>query len=80
MISADLVGCAAARNKGTCPNRLNIRRERIEARVLNALSSCLMDPELFAEFCEEITKEMNRARLEASGTLKGGTELDPIRR
>jgi site-specific DNA recombinase len=77
LISAVLVGCAAARNKGTCSNRLNIRRDRIEARILNALSSRLMDPELFAAFCEEFTKEMNRVRLEASGTLEAARrELD----
>ena len=31
MISADLVGCSTARNKGTCDNRLNIRRDALEA-------------------------------------------------
>lgn len=70
LISAHHVGCATARNKGTCSNRLSVRRERLEARVLNALSSRLMDPQLFAEFCEEFTREMNRARMEASGTFE----------
>ncbi len=69
MISADLVGCAAARNKGTCSNRVNIRRDRIEGRVLNALRNRLMDPELFAVFCEEFTHEVNQARIEARTTL-----------
>lgn len=32
MISADLVGCSTARNKGTCDNRRNIRRDQFEAR------------------------------------------------
>jgi hypothetical protein len=52
MISADLVGCSTARNKGTCDNRKNIRRDQLEARVLNALRHHLMDPALFKEFCE----------------------------
>lgn len=30
LISKDLLGCAAARNKGTCNNRLNIRRDTLE--------------------------------------------------
>ena len=74
MISADLVGCATARNKGTCANRVNIRRDGLEARVLNALRDRLMDPALFAVFCEEFTREVNRARIEAR------TSLDAARR
>ncbi|MET3524155.1 zinc ribbon domain-containing protein [Mesorhizobium abyssinicae] len=69
MISADLVGCATARNKGTCDNRKNIRRDKLETRVLNALHHHLMDPELFAEFCKEFTQEMNRLRMEARSTM-----------
>jgi site-specific DNA recombinase len=64
MISRDLVGCATARNKGTCDNRLNIRRDRLEARVLDALRGKLMDPELFRVFCEEFTREVNRLRIQ----------------
>ncbi|ASV84823.1 recombinase zinc beta ribbon domain protein [Ochrobactrum quorumnocens] len=63
MISADLIGCSTARNKGTCDNRKNIRRDRLESRVLNALRHHLMDPALFKEFCDEFTREMNRLRM-----------------
>ncbi|WP_247645038.1 hypothetical protein [Brucella pituitosa] len=69
MISANLVGCATARNKGTCDNRRNIRRDKLEARVLNALRHHLMEPELFKELCDEFTREMNRLRMEARSTL-----------
>lgn len=69
MISADLVGCATARNKGTCDNRKSIRRDKLEARVLNALRYHLMEPELFKEFCDEFTREMNRLRMEARSTI-----------
>ena len=62
MISADLLGCSTARNKGTCENRTNIRRDALEVRVLDALRHHLMEPELFAEFCQEYTREMNRMR------------------
>ncbi|GLI25721.1 recombinase family protein [Xanthobacter flavus] len=69
MISADLVGCSTARNKGTCDNRRNIRRDQFEARVLNALRHHLMDPALFKEFCEEFTREMNRLRMEGRASI-----------
>jgi len=63
MISKELLGCAAARNKGTCDNRLNIRRDAFEASVLSGLRSHLMEPQLFKEFCEEFTREVNRLRI-----------------
>ena len=71
MISADLVGCSTARNKGTCDNRLNIRRDRLEERVLNALHQRLMDPALFKIFCDEFTREMNRLRMEGRASIAG---------
>ena len=30
MISANLIGCSTARNKGTCENRKSIQRKRLE--------------------------------------------------
>ena len=35
-ISSTLFGCASARNKGTCDNRLNIKVERLDEIVLSA--------------------------------------------
>ena len=70
MISRDLIGCSTARNKGTCANRANIRRDRLETRVLNALRHHLMDPALFREFCDEFTREMNRLRMESGASLE----------
>ena len=49
-ISANLFGCAAARNKGTCENRLNIRVEAIDSIIFEGLKHRLMAPELFKEF------------------------------
>ena len=34
-ISANLFGCSTARNKGTCTNRINIRRDVLEATILD---------------------------------------------
>ena len=81
MVSADLVGCSTARNKGTCGNRLNIRRDQLEARVLTALKEHLMNPELFAVFCEEFTRRMNERRMEAhAATAAVRSELQRIER
>jgi site-specific DNA recombinase len=81
MISKDLVGCATARNKGTCNNRKNIRRDQLEARVLNALSHRLMEPALFKEFCEEFTREMNRLSMEGRASIDTArTEIKRIDR
>ena len=74
MISRDLVGCAAARNKGTCDNRLNIRRDRLEQRVLEALKTKLMEPALFRISCDEFTREVNRIRMDES------TQINSMRR
>ncbi|SDF50102.1 hypothetical protein SAMN05216337_105839 [Bradyrhizobium brasilense] len=70
MISKDLLGCATARNKGTCNNRLNIRRDALEASVLSGLHTHLMEPELFREFCQEFTREVNRLRIERGADIE----------
>ena len=70
MISKDLLGCSTARNKGTCDNRLNIRRDALEASILNGLRKHLMEPALFKEFCTEFTKEVNRLRIERGADLE----------
>ena len=62
MVSRALYGCANARNKGTCANRLNLRRDALEVTILEGLKRHLMDPELFKLFCEEFTKAFNRLR------------------
>ena len=69
MISKDLLGCSAARNKGICGNRLNIRRDALEASVMSGLRTHLMEPELFKAFCEEFTREMNRLRIERDASI-----------
>lgn len=72
---------AAARNKGTCGNRLNIRVDAVEASVVSGLRTHLMDPMLFTEFCEEFTREVNRLRIEKSASLHAAkAELPRITR
>ncbi|WP_104494269.1 recombinase family protein [Paracoccus denitrificans] len=77
MISKDLLGCSTARNKGTCDNRVNIRRDALEASVLNGLRKHLMEPDLFKEFCAEFTKEVNRLRMERGADLTAMREELP---
>ncbi|WP_336718083.1 recombinase family protein [Asaia bogorensis] len=69
MISKTLLGCSTARNKGTCDNRMTIRRDVLEKSVLNGLRTHLMDPALFKEFCDEFTREVNRVRMERGADL-----------
>jgi site-specific DNA recombinase len=68
-ISQNLFGCAAARNKGTCTNRLNIRIQVLEDAVLAGLKSRLMAPDLFKEFCQEYHREVNRLRGAENATV-----------
>src|SRR5690606_20859521 len=77
MISKDLLGCSTARNKGTCGNRVNIRRDALEASILNGLKKHLMEPDLFREFCAEFTKEVNRLRMECGADLTAMREELP---
>jgi site-specific DNA recombinase len=81
MVSGYLLGCSTARNKGTCDNRVNIRRDQLEERVLAALRHHLMEPALFAEFCGEFTLEMNRLRIDASASIDSAkAEAERIKR
>lgn len=80
-ISQTQFGCSTARNKGTCENRLNIRRDVLEATVLDGLRHHLMDPDLFEEFCAEFTRELNRLRREEQASKsKIEAELSTVER
>ncbi|MBA4130093.1 MAG: resolvase [Hyphomicrobium sp.] len=69
MISQTHVGCSTARNKGTCSNRLSIKREALEEAVLGALRTHLMKTDLCEEFCKEYTAHINRSRLDHNASL-----------
>jgi hypothetical protein len=64
MASANRLSCFGARYKGICDNGLTIRRDEVESRVLEALQQKLLNQELFEEFCDEFTREMNRLRMQ----------------
>jgi site-specific DNA recombinase len=61
MISASHYGCSNARNRGTCNNRLTMRRDVLEASVLSGLRTHLMQPELVREFIAEYHRLLNHA-------------------
>ncbi|MFY0624587.1 MAG: recombinase family protein [Pelagimonas sp.] len=56
------LSCSTAKNKGTCTNKLTIKREELEAKVLHALNANLMDERLVDAFCKEYTNRMNELR------------------
>lgn len=80
-LSSVRVGCANARNKGTCGNKLTMRREDLERTVLEALQHQLMDPALCEAFASEYARHLNRLRMERNAGLKGArAELDKVTR
>lgn len=69
MSGKNRLGCFGARDQGRCDNHLTIRRDEVEARVLRALRERLLQQNLFEEFCDEFTREMNRLRMEHRASL-----------
>ncbi|WP_138933221.1 recombinase family protein [Roseovarius arcticus] len=65
MISADRMGCSAARNRGTCDNRKTIRRIDLEERVLNGMRQRLMTPEMITTFVETYQEETRKGKCDA---------------
>jgi hypothetical protein len=63
------LGCFGARDQGRCDNHLTIRRDEVEERAMKVLQEKLLNQELFAEFCDEFTREMNRLRMERRANL-----------
>jgi hypothetical protein len=79
MSGKNRLGCFGARDQGRCDNHLTIRRDEIEARVLKALQEKLLRQDLFEEFCDEFTREMNRLRMEHRASLSAAErEIDRI--
>jgi hypothetical protein len=62
LVSKRHYGCANLRNRGTCTNRLTIRRDVLEETVLSGLRDNLLHPDLIREFVAEYQREFNRLR------------------
>src|SRR5262249_42942321 len=77
------IGCANARNKGTCDNKGTMRRADLEKAVLDGLQTRLMEPARTKIFCEEYARHeppacrtqraagSGRRSAEQSGTRSG---------
>ena len=79
-ISATHYGCSTARNKGTCDNRLAIKRLDLENAVLEGLKDHLMHPDCVRAFVAEFHAEINRlaaaADTERDKTIKDLERVD----
>ena len=67
MAGRNRLACFGAREKGTCGNRLTIRRDEVEARVLKALQEKLLRQDLFDEFCARDEPAANAASRQPLG-------------
>ena len=70
-VSATLFGCATARNKGICDNRLNIRMDRLEDLVLSGLRDRLMDPAVYDQFLAGYIAERNTILAQRNAQFAG---------
>jgi hypothetical protein len=81
----DYMRCLAASN-GACQNRISIRRPKLEAQVLHALSRNLMQPKDVDDFATGVTEEWDRiaSELASSATSRAralaaaGRKIDHI--
>jgi Nucleotidyl transferase AbiEii toxin, Type IV TA system/Recombinase zinc beta ribbon domain len=76
MSGKNRLGCFGTRDQGRCDNHLTIRRDEIETRVLRALQEKLLRQDLFEEFCDEFTREMNRLRMEHRANVRIPLQVD----
>jgi DNA invertase Pin-like site-specific DNA recombinase len=70
MMSGGFLRCTTAQ-RHLCSNRASIRRERLEAQVLDVMAEQLMEPALAAAFAEAFTEEWNRLAAEAGSQSEG---------
>ena len=80
-VGKQYLGCANSRNKGTCANRLTIRRDDFERRVLNGLQDQLLHPDLIAAFVRAYQEEFNRlAGIIRQDRAKAERELEKVKK
>ena len=68
------IGCANARNKGTCDNKATMRRDDLEKAVLDGLQHRLMEPARTKIFCEEYARAMNHLHAEHNAQRSADAE------
>ena len=81
IIAAHRYGCSTARNKGMCNNLVSIRQDVLEGKVIGALRSRPMQPELTKVFCDEYTAHLNKLRQSHNrARAKNEAELAKVQR
>ncbi len=60
VVRDDYLGCSASRNRATCDNRRTIRISEIQARILTALQTYLLAPDIVATAVEAYRAERER--------------------
>ncbi len=76
----DYLTCTVASRQGSCTNRRSLKRHRIEAVVIEALRTRLMQPEACTEFSVAFKEECARAEKETSGAdASRHRELEKVR-
>ncbi|WP_425364940.1 recombinase family protein [Georhizobium profundi] len=81
LVNKHQYGCANVRNRGTCDNRLTMRRDSLEEAVLDGLRDSLLHPDLVAEFVGEYQREWNRLRGEENAARqRQDAELQKVER
>ena len=79
IVGKDKYGCATRRTKGTCSNSHVLKRQGIEALVLNGLKEKLLEPELVEAFIMEFNAEVVRQGAELrSGRLHDEAKLRDV--
>ena len=73
------IGCATARNKGTCSNMTD-HRATISRLCPRGAAHRLMDPALMEVFCEEYTRHLNERTWSATPRARAPGELAKVNR
>jgi len=71
IVGKDRYGCATRKGKGTCENTKTITRPAIERRVLGALRSGMLSPELVEEFIAGLDEASAASRKDILGRQLG---------
>jgi site-specific DNA recombinase len=81
MFNRARLACSGARERGICTNRLTIRREEVETRVLRAMQERLWRAEPFDAYCRRLTERLNQLRQdERAAAAVGAQELARVER
>ncbi len=80
-VNHERYACSTARNKGTCENRLSMKRDDIERSVLHAIQHKIMAPNALALFCEQYMRHWNELRAERNANIHSyRAELEKLAR